>query len=612
MGLLKAGLGAAGGVMADQWKEFIYCESMPADVLACKGSKRTGGRSSNTRGEDNVISNGSVIAVNDGQGMLVVQNGKIIEVALEPGEFVFDTGSEPSVFSGNLGDSIKETFANIGSRFTFGGDAGKDQRVYFINTKEIIGNKYGTASPVPFRAVDNNIGLDVDISVRCNGEYSYRITNPLLFYTNVCGNVTDSYTRDKIDSQLKSELLTALQPAFAKISEMGIRYSAIPGHTTELARALNEVLSADWRDLRGVEIVSFGVNSIAASQEDEQMIKDLQKAAVMRDPTMAAANIASAQSDAMRAAAANPNGAMAGFMGMGMAGGMGGMNASQLFAAGQAQQQAAPQPAPAPAPVAAAPAPAPAPRAAAPVAVPHESVPADPFGRKEERVPMTRLRRRVAERLVQSLSGSAQLTTFNEVDMSAAIALRSRYKEKFERRHGIKLGFMSFFVKAAVYALQKYPVLNASIDETDIIYHSYFDIGVAVGTERGLVVPVVRNADQKSFAEIELEIADYAKRAKDGKLTIEELSGGTFTVSNGGVFGSMLSTPIINPPQSAILGIHATRERPVVVDGQIVIRPMNYLALSYDHRLIDGREAVLGLVAMKQALEDPAVMLLDI
>ncbi len=277
MGLLKAGLGAAGGVMADQWKEFIYCESMPADVLACKGSKRTGGRSSNTRGEDNVISNGSVIAVNDGQGMLVVQNGKIIEVALEPGEFVFDTGSEPSVFSGNLGDSIKETFANIGSRFTFGGDAGKDQRVYFINTKEIIGNKYGTASPVPFRVVDNNIGLDVDISVRCNGEYSYRITNPLLFYTNVCGNVTDSYTRDKIDSQLKSELLTALQPAFAKISEMGIRYSAIPGHTTELARALNEVLSADWRDLRGVEIVSFGVNSIAASQEDEQMIKDLQK-----------------------------------------------------------------------------------------------------------------------------------------------------------------------------------------------------------------------------------------------------------------------------------------------------------------------------------------------
>lgn len=248
--------------------------------------------------------------------------------------------------------------------------------------------------------------------------------------------------------------------------------------------------------------------------------------------------------------------------------------------------------------------------AAAPT--PAEPIAPDPYGRKEDRVPMTRLRRRVAERLVQSLAGSAQLTTFNEVDMSAVIALRARYKEKFERRHGIKLGFMSFFVKAAVYALEKFPVLNASIDGTDIIYHSYFDIGVAVGTERGLVVPVVRNADQKTFAEIELEIADFAKRAQAGKLSIEELSGGTFTVSNGGVFGSMLSTPIINPPQSAILGIHATKERPVVVNGEIVIRPMNYLALSYDHRLIDGREAVLGLGAMKAALEDPAVMLLDI
>ena len=344
MGLLKAGLGAAGGVMADQWKEFIYCESMPADVLACKGSKRTGGRSSNTRGEDNVISNGSVIAVNDGQGMLVVQNGKIIEVALEPGEFVFDTGSEPSVFSGNLGDSIKETFANIGSRFTFGGDAGKDQRVYFINTKEIIGNKYGTASPVPFRVVDNNIGLDVDISVRCNGEYSYRITNPLLFYTNVCGNVTDSYTRDKIDSQLKSELLTALQPAFAKISEMGIRYSAIPGHTTELARALNEVLSADWRDLRGVEIVSFGVNSIAASQEDEQMIKEMQREAAYMDPTRAAGALSRAQAQAMTAAASNTSaGPAMAFMGMGMAQQAGGINAQSLYAMGQQQQMAAQQ-----------------------------------------------------------------------------------------------------------------------------------------------------------------------------------------------------------------------------------------------------------------------------
>ncbi len=242
MGLLKAGLGAAGGVMADQWKEFIYCESMPADVLAWAANVPVAAaptRAARTTSSPTAPSSPSTTA----RACFVVQNGKIIEVALEPGEFVFDTGSEPSVFSGNLGDSIKETFANIGSRFTFGGDAGKDQRVYFINTKEIIGNKYGTASPVPPSAWSiTTLALDVDISVRCNGSYSYRIVNPLLFYKNVCGNVTDSYTRDTLDSQLKSELLTALQPAFAKISEMGIRYSAIPGHTTELARALNEVL----------------------------------------------------------------------------------------------------------------------------------------------------------------------------------------------------------------------------------------------------------------------------------------------------------------------------------------------------------------------------------
>lgn len=240
------------------------------------------------------------------------------------------------------------------------------------------------------------------------------------------------------------------------------------------------------------------------------------------------------------------------------------------------------------------------------------TVPADPYGRPEQRVPMTSLRARIAERLLASQQQSAQLTTFNEVDLSAVMALRARYKEKFEKKYGIKLGFMSFFVKAAVYALRKFPVLNASIDGRDVIYHGYIDVGVAVGTERGLVVPVIRNADQKSFAEIEIEVADYAKRAASGKLKLEEITGGTFTVSNGGVFGSLMSTPIINPPQSAILGIHATRERPVVVDHQIVIRPMNYFALSYDHRLIDGREAVLGLMAMKEALEDPARILLDI
>ena len=232
--------------------------------------------------------------------------------------------------------------------------------------------------------------------------------------------------------------------------------------------------------------------------------------------------------------------------------------------------------------------------------------------RPEQRVPMSRLRARVAERLIQSQSTAAILTTFNEVNMQPVIDLRNRYKDKFEKEHGVKLGFMSFFVKAAVYALKKFPLVNASIDGNDIIYHGYYDVGVAVGSPRGLVVPIVRNADQLSLADIEKTIADYGKRAQDGKLTIEELTGGTFSISNGGVFGSMLSTPIINPPQSAILGVHATKDRPVVENGQIVIRPMNYLALSYDHRIIDGREAVLSLVAMKDVLEDPARMLLEV
>jgi 2-oxoglutarate dehydrogenase E2 component (dihydrolipoamide succinyltransferase) len=233
-------------------------------------------------------------------------------------------------------------------------------------------------------------------------------------------------------------------------------------------------------------------------------------------------------------------------------------------------------------------------------------------GRPEQRVPMSRLRQRVAERLVQSQSTAAILTTFNEVNMQPVIELRNRYKDKFEKEHGVKLGFMSFFVKATVYALKKYPVVNASVDGTDIVYHGYFDIGIAVGSPRGLVVPIVRNCDQLSFADIEKSIADFGKRAQDGKLTIEELTGGTFSISNGGVFGSMLSTPIINPPQSAILGIHATKERPVVENGQIVVRPMNYLAVSYDHRIIDGREAVLFLVAIKEALEDYSRLLLEL
>ena len=258
--------------------------------------------------------------------------------------------------------------------------------------------------------------------------------------------------------------------------------------------------------------------------------------------------------------------------------------------------------------------PAPAPAARTPLPQPPAPVSVEQMlsGRPEERVPMSRLRARIAERLVQSQSTAAILTTFNEVNMQPVMELRKKYRERFEKEHGVRLGFMSFFVKAAVHALKKYPIVNASIDGNDIVYHGYFDIGVAVGSPRGLVVPIVRDADQLSFAAIEKKIAEFGKKAQDGKLALEELTGGTFSISNGGVFGSMLSTPIINPPQSAILGVHATKERPVVEDGQIVIRPMNYLALSYDHRIIDGREAVLALLAMKEALEDPARLALEI
>ena len=345
MGLIKAGLGALGGVLADQWKEFFYCEALDMDTLVVKGQKRISGRSSNTKGSDNVISNGSGIAVADGQCMIIVDQGKVAELCAEPGEFIYDASTEPTIMAGDLGNSIGEVFKNIGKRFTFGGEPAKEQRIYYINTKEIIGNKYGTPGPVPFRVVDHNIGLDVDISIRCFGEYSYRICNPILFYTNVCGNVTADYDRSQIDSQLKSELLTALQPAFAKISGMGIRYSALPGHTMEMADALNEVLTRKWRDLRGVEIVSMGVSSVKASEEDEAMIKELQRSAVYRNANMAAAKLVDAQAEAMKAAASNPNGAMMGFMGMNMAQTAGGLNANQLFQMGQQQAAAAPAPA---------------------------------------------------------------------------------------------------------------------------------------------------------------------------------------------------------------------------------------------------------------------------
>lgn len=338
MGLIRAMGGAVGGTLADQWKEYFYCEAMDADVLVCKGQKRVSGRSSNTKGSDNIITNGSVVAVNEGQCMIIVEQGKVVELCSEPGEFVYDTSTEPSIFEGKLSKSIKEVFATIGKRFTFGGDTAKDQRIYYFNTKEIIGNKYGTPNPVPFRVVDNNIGLDVDISIRCNGEYSYKIVNPILFYTNVCGNVEEEYERSEIDSMLKTELLTALQPAFAKISDMGIRYSALPGHTMEIADALNAVLSKKWAELRGIEIASFGINSVTASKEDEEMIKQLQKTAVLQNPNMAAATLVGAQGEAMKAAASNPNGAMTGFMGMGMVQNSMGTDAQSLFAMGQQQR----------------------------------------------------------------------------------------------------------------------------------------------------------------------------------------------------------------------------------------------------------------------------------
>ena len=342
MGLIKAALGSVGGVMADQWKEYFYCEAMPENVMAVKGQKRTSGRSSNTKGSDNVISNGSVIAVADGQCMMIVDQGAIVEVCAEAGEFVYDTSAEPSIFYGNLGKSIGDSFKQFGKRFTMGGDTARDQRVYFFNTKEIVGNKYGTANAVPFRVVDQNIGLDMDSAIRCHGEYSYRMVDPILFYKNICGNIEEDYTRDKIDSQLRSELLTALQPAFAKISGMGVRYSALPGHTVELANALREILSDSWDDVYGITVSKIGVSSVKASEEDEKMIKEMQRNAAFMDPTRAAAHLAGATGDAMKTAAANPNGAVGAFMGMGMAGGMAGNQMAGLYQQGAQMQQAAP------------------------------------------------------------------------------------------------------------------------------------------------------------------------------------------------------------------------------------------------------------------------------
>ena len=342
MGLLQAGIGALSNVLADSWREYFYCEGMSQDILVMKGVRRTGKASSN-KGNDNIISNGSIIAINEGQCMMIVDQGAIVEFSAQPGEFVWDSSTEPSIFYGNLGESIKATWEELKKRFTLGGDTGKDQRIYYFNTKEIIGNKYGTANPVPFRVVDKNIGLDIDIGIKCFGEYSYKMTDPMLFYKNVCGNVSSDYDRFEIDSQLKTELLTALQPAFAKISELGIRYSAVPGHTEELATALNDVLSDKWAKLRGIEVVSFGVSSLTANEEDEKRIKELQANAVLKDPAMAAAHYTGATAAAMQAAAANEGGmgAAMGFMGMNMAQNAGGGIPSMFGMAQQQQQQQA-------------------------------------------------------------------------------------------------------------------------------------------------------------------------------------------------------------------------------------------------------------------------------
>ena len=352
MGLLKAGIGALTGVLADQWRDYFYCEALPENVLVTKGVKRTSGRSSNTRGEDNIISNGAIIAVNEGQCMMIVEQGAIVEFCAEAGEFVWDSSTEPTIFYGNFSESLASVWETLKKRFTFGGDTAKDQRIYYFNTKEIMGNKYGTANPVPFRVVYSNIGagLELEVSVKCFGEYSYKITNPMLLYKNVCGNVTSDFTRDKLDSQMRTEFMTALQPAFARISDMGIKYSSLPGHTTQLTEVLNDQLSAKWRDLRGIEIVSMGISSIKASDEDEERIKQLQQSAALTDPTMAAAYLTSAQAAAMQSAAQNEGaGAFAAFAGMNMVGGAGGANAASLFQMG-AQQQAAKPAAPAAAP----------------------------------------------------------------------------------------------------------------------------------------------------------------------------------------------------------------------------------------------------------------------
>lgn len=333
MGLIKAIGGATRGTFADQWKEFFYCEALDNTVLMTKGEKRVTKRfGSNHRGNDNIISNGSGIAVADGQCMIIVEQGKIMDICSEPGEYTYDKGSEPSVFTGNLWEGVGNLFKTMWKRIGYGGDTGKDQRVYYFNLKELLDNKFGTQNPVPFRVVDSKIGLDIDVSLRCFGTFSYKIVNPILFYQNVCGNVTESYTRDQLDAQLKSEFVSALQPAFGKLSAMEVRPNEVVAHTADLEKAMNEALSEKWEETRGLEVVSIALSSITLPKEDEDLIKSLQKTAVFKNAGMAGATLVEAQAEAMKNAASNPNGAAMGFFGMNMANGAAGnMNAGAFF-----------------------------------------------------------------------------------------------------------------------------------------------------------------------------------------------------------------------------------------------------------------------------------------
>jgi len=334
MGLIQALTGSVGGVLADQWKEYFYCDALASDILVTKGQKRTSARSSNTKGEDNIISNGSVIAVNEGQCMIIVEQGKVVELCAEPGAFTYDSSTEPSIFAGKLGTSILETFKTIGKRFTFGGDTGKDQRVYYFNTKEIADNKFGTANPVPFKVVINEqLGFKLSVDLRFNGTYSYKITDPILFYTNVCGNVASAYNRSQIDATLKSELIMNLQPALAVLSANGVSYDQIPAHNNEVRDALNKQLVNDWGK-RGIEVytMNFGVPSIP--EEQRKKITEWEETAMTTNPTIAASRMVGGQISAMNTAAGNSAGAMNGFIGYGMANAAGGMNASNLYAMG--------------------------------------------------------------------------------------------------------------------------------------------------------------------------------------------------------------------------------------------------------------------------------------